>query len=53
MDYKKAYLEQRVQALRMEMSLMQIRAQAIERELPEVETELKEYGNKNKTPQTK
>ena len=53
MDYKKAYLEQKVQALRMEMSLMQIRARTIEGELPEVETELREHDSKNKTPETK
>lgn len=47
-DYKKMYLEQKRQALMLEMSLLQMRAGVIEKELPETEAELVEHVNKSK-----
>lgn len=52
MDYKKLYLEQKRQALMLEMNLMQMRAGVIEKELPEIETELGEYDSKSEKSDT-
>ena len=43
MDYKKMYLEQKRQSLVLEMNMMNMRADAINKELPAIEAELKEY----------
>jgi hypothetical protein len=51
-DYKKLYLEQKRQSLILEMNLIQMRAGVIEKELPEIEAELKEYDSKSETPGT-
>jgi hypothetical protein len=51
-DYKKMYLEQKHQALMLEMSLMQMRATAIEKELPGIEEELKAYAVKSEDLKT-
>lgn len=51
-DYKKMYLEQKRQTLILEMSLMQMRASIVEKELPEIEAELREHDSKSKKPDT-
>jgi septation ring formation regulator EzrA len=51
-DYKKMYLEQKRQALMLEMSLMQMRAGIVEKELPKIEAELREYDSKSKKSDT-
>lgn len=43
MDYKKLYLEQRVQSVRMELELLQVRFMKIQKELPVAIAELEEH----------
>lgn len=48
-DYKKLYLEQKVQALKMELDLLSVRFTKIQEELPLIVKELEEYlENKEK-----
>ena len=46
MDYKKLYLEQKAQAIRLELQLLGMRAQILQNEMPGVDRELKEYASK-------
>lgn len=47
-DYKKLYLEAKAHALRLEMQLLNMRAQMIGNEMPGVEEELKKHVGKEK-----
>jgi hypothetical protein len=51
-DYKKMYLEQTIQALNLEMNMIQMRAQAIQKKLPEAAKELAEYDSESKKSDT-
>ena len=53
MDYKSSYLQEKIRSLRLEMNLMNVRANEINQELPEIEKELTEHDSKDKTPKTK
>jgi hypothetical protein len=51
-DYKKLYLEQKRQSLMLEMQLLQMRAQQVGNEMPQIEEELKEYAGKSEESST-
>ena len=53
MDYKGSYLKEKVRSLQLEMSLMNIRANEINQELPKVKKELTEHDSKSETSGTK
>ena len=52
MDYKNSYLKEKVRSLQLEMSLMNIRANEINQELPKVKKELTEHESKDKASDT-
>lgn len=49
MDYKKAYLQERVKALQIEASLLQTRFEAVQKELPQAIKELEDASKDEKT----
>jgi hypothetical protein len=48
MDYKKLYLEQKAQSMKMELDLLQMRFVQVQKELPEVIAELEAYSESEK-----
>jgi hypothetical protein len=51
-DYKKMYLQERFNALQIEMNMINMRATTILEELPKIEKQLKEYADKDKKSDT-
>lgn len=53
MDYKKKYLEEKIQSRKTAIQAIQLQFQILQSELNQAEEELKEHDNKNEISDTK